>query len=54
MKLAVVQMSMTDQLEANVSKAIETIREAASRGANLVLVPELFENLYWCQVQREQ
>ena len=54
MKLAVVQMSMSNSLEANVSKAIETIREAASRGANLILVPELFENLYWCQVQREQ
>jgi N-carbamoylputrescine amidase len=30
------------------------VREAAGRGATLVLLPELFENLYWCQVQREQ
>ena len=29
------------------------MREAAARGARLVLLPELFENLYWCQVQRE-
>jgi N-carbamoylputrescine amidase len=27
--------------------------DAADRGAGLVLLPELFENLYWCQVQRE-
>jgi N-carbamoylputrescine amidase len=54
MKLAVVQMSMTDQLEANLEKAMQMVRDAAARGANLVLLPELFENLYWCQVQREE
>jgi hypothetical protein len=53
LKLGVVQMSMTDQLEVNVSKAITMVREAASQGAGLILLPELFENLYWCQVQRE-
>jgi N-carbamoylputrescine amidase len=52
-KLGVVQMSMTDQLEQNLEKATLMVREAASRGANLVLLPELFENLYWCQAQRE-
>ena len=51
--LGVVQMSMTDQLEQNLQKAIAMVREAASKGANLVLLPELFENLYWCQAQRE-
>ncbi len=54
MKIAAIQMSMTDKLETNVAKAIGMIREAASRGAGLILVPELFENLYWCQVQREE
>jgi N-carbamoylputrescine amidase len=53
-KLAVIQMSMTDQLEANLEKAVGLVREASSRGARLVLLPELFENLYWCQVQREE
>ena len=51
--LGIVQMGMTDDLETNVSKAVAMVREAASRGANLILLPELFENLYWCQVQRE-
>jgi N-carbamoylputrescine amidase len=54
MKLAVIQMSMTDQLDANLEKALRMVRDAAARGANLVLLPELFENLYWCQVQREE
>jgi N-carbamoylputrescine amidase len=53
LKLGVVQMSMTDQLEVNLAKAITMVREAATQGAGLILLPELFENLYWCQVQRE-
>lgn len=53
-KLAVVQMGMSDQRDQNVAKAIRLVREAAGKGANLVLLPELFENLYWCQAEREQ
>lgn len=52
--LAVVQMSMTDRLEDNVAKAVSLVREAAEKGANIVLLPELFENLYFCQVEREE
>jgi N-carbamoylputrescine amidase len=52
--LAVVQMSMSADVGANVEKALSRVREAADRGAGLVLLPELFENLYWCQVQREE
>jgi N-carbamoylputrescine amidase len=51
--LAVVQMSMTADVDANVDTALARVGEAADRGAALVLLPELFENLYWCQVQRE-
>jgi N-carbamoylputrescine amidase len=54
MKLAIIQMSMTNSLETNLEKAISFVREAASQGAKLILLPELFENLYWCQVQREE
>jgi N-carbamoylputrescine amidase len=52
--LAVVQMSMSADVSANVDKALARATEAAARGATLVLLPELFENLYWCQVQREE
>ena len=52
-KLAVVQMHMTDQLEDNVSRAEQHVRVAARQGAQVVLLPELFENLYFCQVERE-
>jgi N-carbamoylputrescine amidase len=53
MTVAVVQMSMTARPDDNVGRAISFVREAAGRGAGLVLLPELFENLYWCQVQRD-
>lgn len=52
--LAVVQMSMTDTLEENVTKAERLVRDAAAQGANIVLLPELFENLYFCQLEREE
>ncbi len=53
-RLAVVQMSMTDVLEENVAKAERLVRDAAREGANVVLLPELFENLYFCQAEREE
>ena len=52
--LGIVQMRMSDVLEENIQKAIGFIREAASKGANAVLLPELFEGHYWPQVQRER
>ncbi len=53
-KLAVVQMSCTDVLEENLGKAERFIREAAANGANIVLLQELFENLYFPQLERDE
>ncbi|RDI94566.1 N-carbamoylputrescine amidase [Meiothermus sp. QL-1] len=52
-RLAVVQMAMQPEREANVEKALQMVRQAASMGAQVVLLPELFESLYFCQVERE-
>lgn len=52
-KLAVVQMSMTQVLQENVDKAVSLVREAAQNGAQIILLPELFENYYFCQLERE-
>jgi N-carbamoylputrescine amidase len=49
--VAAVQMAMSDDLDANVSRAEELVREAAARGAQVVLVPELFEGPYFCKDQ---
>lgn len=52
-KLAVVQMSMTDDRERNVTKALTLVEEACSQGAQVILLPELFEGYYFPQVERE-
>ena len=51
--LGVVQMRMTDSVGENVDRAVAHVREAAGRGATVVLLPELFEGYYWPQAQRE-
>lgn len=52
MKLAIIQMAMSTDLAENVEKATAMVRSA--RGADLVLLPELFENHYFPQQQREE
>ncbi|MBU3689678.1 MAG: N-carbamoylputrescine amidase [Acidimicrobiales bacterium mtb01] len=49
--VAAVQMAMADDVAANVDTAERLVRDAASRGARLVLIPELFEGRYFCQDQ---
>lgn len=52
-KLAVIQMSCSDDLDENLNKAEAFVREAAAAGANIVLLQELFENLYFPQLERD-
>ncbi|CAG0988044.1 MAG: N-carbamoylputrescine amidase [Rhizobiaceae bacterium] len=49
--LGVVQFACSDDAGENVATASRLVREAAGRGANVVLVQELFEGLYFCQEQ---
>ena len=53
-KIAAVQMSMSEDKNVNVEKAEKLTREAASNGANIILLPELFEGLYFCKDMDEQ
>lgn len=48
-KPAITQFSMSKVYAENIAKADSLIREAAAKGANLVLLPELFEGPYFCQ-----
>ena len=50
-KLAATQFAMTSNVEENIEKAKEMVRKAAKEGANVILLPELFENLYFCQTE---
>jgi N-carbamoylputrescine amidase len=47
--IAAVQMSCSTDIEANLRKADRMVREAKKLGAQIVLLPELFETLYFCQ-----
>ena len=47
-KVTVAAIQMTYGLE----EACEKVREAASQGAQIILLPELFENPYFCQERR--
>ncbi len=48
-KVAAVQMAMGCQPEDNIFKAEYLVRKAAGEGANIILLPELFETKYFCQ-----
>ncbi|MGH9606489.1 MAG: carbon-nitrogen hydrolase [Terracidiphilus sp.] len=48
-KIGLVQMSMGPDPEANFASAVEQVREAARRGAQIVCLPELFRTQYFCQ-----
>ena len=47
--VAAAQFSMNWDRDRNVAKAKEMVRRAAGQGANIVLLPELFETPYFCQ-----
>jgi len=50
-RVAAVQMAMTDVVADNVATAERLVRRAVTEGANLVQLPELFEGRYFCEEQ---
>jgi N-carbamoylputrescine amidase len=51
--VAALQTALTDDVEANVARITAMVREAAGRGAQIILPSELFEGHYFCRAQRE-
>lgn len=51
-KVAAVQMCCSVNVDENIKKADEMVRSAAVSGANIILLPELFERQYFCQERR--
>lgn len=47
--LAAIQMSCTRNVAENIEKAEKMVIEAAGKGAQVILLPELFERQYFCQ-----
>src|SRR3954469_23056348 len=48
-KIGLVQMSCSTSADANLSKAIAGVREAAAKGAEIVCLQELFRSQYFCR-----
>ncbi|QOP40527.1 N-carbamoylputrescine amidase [Sulfurimonas marina] len=48
-KVAAIQMQMGEDKSQNVAKAKDFVKEAANNGANIILLPELFEGYYFCK-----
>jgi len=48
-KVSAIQMSMGEDKAANVKKAEKLVRDSAQNGAQIILLPELFEGLYFCK-----
>lgn len=53
-KIAATQMPCTWNRQATLDKADHMVREAAQKGANIILLQELFETPYFCQLQKFQ
>ena len=51
-KAAAIQMKCSTNPKESLSHAEEMVREAAANGANVILLPELFEREYFCQQRR--
>ena len=51
--VAALQLAFTDDADENIGNVSELVREAAGRGAKVVLPPELFEGLYFCRTEDE-
>jgi N-carbamoylputrescine amidase len=48
-RVGLIQMSCSPQPERNLEHALDMVREAAGRGAQVVCLPELFLTQYFCQ-----
>ena len=48
-RVGLIQMRMGEDAAKNLAEAEARIAEAASKGANLVVLPELFLTPYFCQ-----
>ena len=51
MKVGIIQQQNTSNIQTNISKLIESIRKSAQQGAELIILQELHNSLYFCQTE---
>jgi len=52
--VAAIQASFSDDMESDVRRIAGMVEDAADRGAEVVLPPELFQGHYFCRVERDE
>ena len=52
--LGLVQSSCSENIEDNISKTVDQIRSAAEKGAQIILLQELFSTTYFCQTMDDR
>jgi len=52
--VAATQMSCSDNIDENIAKAEQFVRKAAEQGAQIILLQELFQTLYFCQKEKPE
>jgi len=50
-KAALIQQSNTADVQENIAKLVSNIRDCAAKGAQLIVLQELHNSLYFCQVE---
>lgn len=51
LKVGIIQQAKTSDIEANISRIDAAVREAANKGAELIVLQELHNSLYFCQTE---
>ncbi len=54
LNIAIIQSAFSDNIDANLEKVAGLIRDAAQKGAGVILLPELFQGHYFCKTQEEK
>ena len=52
--VAALQTSYGEDMEANIARTIDLVRQAAAKGAQVILPSELFQGPYFCVSQEEK
>jgi N-carbamoylputrescine amidase len=53
-KIALIQMRCGPEPEKNFERAVDFVRDAAKKGAQIVCLPELFRSQYFCQTEEHK
>ena len=54
MRVAALQLALSDDMDANIAAVSKLVREAAAQGAKVILPPELFQGYYFCRHEHER